>query len=460
MPSVAFARAMAVRVTGGPHAVRHDARCPRCAGRRSAGAATPTTTTASTHAPHGPGRRARGLARVPVPLHVLREGQLPRRVPEAPARRDPRRARRRSSPQGVDVRLLHRRDLPPRRARCSRRSRGATSQFGVQMRIDNWTSEMLDLLGRAGCVSIEAGVESITPEGRALLAKRCKLSTDELAERPGPRQGSACRSCRPTCSSAKTDDPDGGRGVARAAAGATACGPTSRCRFSRIPGSPDYTRRWGAPDDQAWERAHEHYLAQFDASATSRRGGRCRCAELEGARSDDEPSRRVLMTADTVGGVWTYALELAAGAGARGVRVDARDDGRAAASPRSARRRARIPGWSCARERLQARVDGRPVGRRRARGPAGCSSSRRGCARTSCTSTATRTRRCRSARASWWSAHSCVLSWWRAVHGDDRSGRRATATGARSRAGWPARPRSSRRRAAMLRRAGRPLRRR
>ena len=26
------------------------------------------------------------------------------------------------------------------------------------------------------------------------------------------------------------------------------------------PGSPDYTRLWGAPDDLAWERAHEFYL--------------------------------------------------------------------------------------------------------------------------------------------------------------------------------------------------------
>jgi hypothetical protein len=29
------------------------------------------------------------------------------------------------------------------------------------------------------------------------------------------------------------------------------------------PGSPDYRKLWGAPDDQAWERAHEYYLAQF-----------------------------------------------------------------------------------------------------------------------------------------------------------------------------------------------------
>jgi hypothetical protein len=26
------------------------------------------------------------------------------------------------------------------------------------------------------------------------------------------------------------------------------------------PGSPDYTRRWGAPDDEAWERALAYYL--------------------------------------------------------------------------------------------------------------------------------------------------------------------------------------------------------
>ena len=29
------------------------------------------------------------------------------------------------------------------------------------------------------------------------------------------------------------------------------------------PSSPDYRRLWGAPDDRAWERAHEHYLKAF-----------------------------------------------------------------------------------------------------------------------------------------------------------------------------------------------------
>ena len=29
------------------------------------------------------------------------------------------------------------------------------------------------------------------------------------------------------------------------------------------PGSPDYRRLWGLPDDDAWERAVDHYLATF-----------------------------------------------------------------------------------------------------------------------------------------------------------------------------------------------------
>lgn len=37
--------------------------------------------------------------------------------------------------------------------------------------------------------------------------------------------------------------------------------PVPLCPY---PGSPDCTRRWGAPDDQARERAHEFYLTRFD----------------------------------------------------------------------------------------------------------------------------------------------------------------------------------------------------
>ena len=40
--------------------------------------------------------------------------------------------------------------------------RARNIKFGMQTRIDLWSDEMIDLLGAAGCVSIEAGVESIT----------------------------------------------------------------------------------------------------------------------------------------------------------------------------------------------------------------------------------------------------------------------------------------------------------
>ena len=52
----------------------------------------------------------------------------------------------------------------------------------MQTRIDLWKPELLELLGAAGCVSIEAGIESLTVEGREALAKRCRLETEDLAQ--------------------------------------------------------------------------------------------------------------------------------------------------------------------------------------------------------------------------------------------------------------------------------------
>jgi len=135
--------------------------------------------------------------------------------------------------------------------------------FGVQMRIDNWSEETLDLLGRAGCVSIEAGVESITQDGRVRLAKKCRLSTDDLtrlllhAKRRVPF-------VQANLIDAGTDDP---AEVARwrerlRASGVWANEPVPMFPY---PGSPEYELRWGEPDDVAWERAHEDYLLRFGA---------------------------------------------------------------------------------------------------------------------------------------------------------------------------------------------------
>ena len=133
--------------------------------------------------------------------------------------------------------------------------------FGVQTRIDLWKPDMLALLGHAGCVSIEAGVESLTETGRDALDKKCRMSTDELAERLifARRHVPFVQA---NLIATGGDDPamiaDWRRRLQRA--GVWANDPVPLYPY---PSSPDYLRRWGAPDDVAWERAHAHYLAQF-----------------------------------------------------------------------------------------------------------------------------------------------------------------------------------------------------
>jgi anaerobic magnesium-protoporphyrin IX monomethyl ester cyclase len=152
-------------------------------------------------------------------------------------------------------------------------------EFGVQMRIDNWNREALDLLGSAGCVSIEAGVESITPEGRSLLAKKCRLSTAQLtallehAKRRVPF-------VQANLIAGLGDDPlDVERWRARLRdAGVWANEPVPMFAY---PGSPEYVRRWGAPDDRAWERAHEDYLSRFAAFSDLQASAPLSLARLE-----------------------------------------------------------------------------------------------------------------------------------------------------------------------------------
>jgi anaerobic magnesium-protoporphyrin IX monomethyl ester cyclase len=134
--------------------------------------------------------------------------------------------------------------------------------FGIQTRIDLWTTAMLDLLGRAGCVSIEAGVESITVEGRNLLDKGSRLSTEQIAERLIHAKAGV-PFVQANLLESGTDDPaevEAWRQHLRQF-GVWANKPVPMFPY---PGSPGYTKRWGAPDDQAWERAMEHYLRQFD----------------------------------------------------------------------------------------------------------------------------------------------------------------------------------------------------
>lgn len=134
-------------------------------------------------------------------------------------------------------------------------------EFGVQTRIDLWKPEMLDLLGAAGCVSIEAGVESLTSEGRNALDKNCKLSTDQLAER--------LIRARETVAFVQANLIAMANDEAELVAawrerlqrhGVWANDPVPLYPY---PSSPDYWRLFGPPDEHAWERAHAHYLSQF-----------------------------------------------------------------------------------------------------------------------------------------------------------------------------------------------------
>jgi B12-binding domain/radical SAM domain protein of rhizo-twelve system len=133
--------------------------------------------------------------------------------------------------------------------------------FGVQMRIDNWNEDTLELLGRAGCVSIEAGVESLTEQGRSLLAKHCRASTQELTELLIAAKRSVPFVQANLLDSGADDAAEVGAWRAHLRAhGVWANEPVPLFPY---PGSPEYRLRWGEPDDWAWERAHHHYLNSF-----------------------------------------------------------------------------------------------------------------------------------------------------------------------------------------------------
>ncbi len=136
-------------------------------------------------------------------------------------------------------------------------------KLGVQTRIDLWSEQALDALAEAGCVSIEAGVESITESGRAYLDKKCKMSTEELTD----RLTFAKRSIpfvQANLLAMAEDDADLVEAWRQKLeqGGVWANKPVPLFPY---PGSPEYTRMWGPADDFAWERAHEAYLNGFNA---------------------------------------------------------------------------------------------------------------------------------------------------------------------------------------------------
>jgi B12-binding domain/radical SAM domain protein of rhizo-twelve system len=151
--------------------------------------------------------------------------------------------------------------------------------FGVQTRIDLWSEPMLDLLGAAGCVSIEAGVESISTVGRNLLDKRSRLNTEQIAARlvHARRVVPFVQANLLDSQVDRSEDVEVWR-QHLIASGVWANKPVPLFPY---PGSPEYVRKWGQADDEAWERAVDHYLASFDEFSDIQESRPRRLVDLE-----------------------------------------------------------------------------------------------------------------------------------------------------------------------------------
>lgn len=134
--------------------------------------------------------------------------------------------------------------------------------IGLQTRIDLWNEQTLDLLGNAHCISMECGIESITEEGRDELNKGCRLTTDRLSELliHARRRIPWVQANLILTEHDRRDDIRQWQQRLQAA-GVWVSEPVPMFPF---PGTPDYQRIFGAPDDYAWERAHRYYTQTFD----------------------------------------------------------------------------------------------------------------------------------------------------------------------------------------------------
>jgi hypothetical protein len=141
-------------------------------------------------------------------------------------------------------------------------------KIGFQTRIDLWNEETLDLLGRAHCISMECGIESITEEGREELNKNCRIDTGRISDLLIYARGRIPW----VQANLILTDKDDRRQICEwqehlRSKGVWVSEPVPMFPF---PGSPLYVQTFGtAPDDQAWERAHHFYTSTFDEKGYS-----------------------------------------------------------------------------------------------------------------------------------------------------------------------------------------------
>jgi anaerobic magnesium-protoporphyrin IX monomethyl ester cyclase len=133
--------------------------------------------------------------------------------------------------------------------------------IGFQTRIDLWDEESLDLLGRANCISMECGIESITESGRDELNKNCRMGTDRISE----LLIYAKQRIHWVQANLILTDHDNKEDIRKwqenlKTHGVWVSDPVPMFPF---PGSPLYVQLFGQPDDDAWERAHRYYTRTF-----------------------------------------------------------------------------------------------------------------------------------------------------------------------------------------------------
>jgi len=139
--------------------------------------------------------------------------------------------------------------------------------IGFQSRIDLWDEESLDLLGRAHCISMECGIESITDQGRDELNKGCRMSTERLTE----LLIYARQRIPWVQANLILTEHDDKNEIRRWQEHLKSHGVwvSEPVPMFPLPGTPLYAKMFGTPDDRAWERAHHYYTAAFSGKGFS-----------------------------------------------------------------------------------------------------------------------------------------------------------------------------------------------
>jgi anaerobic magnesium-protoporphyrin IX monomethyl ester cyclase len=139
--------------------------------------------------------------------------------------------------------------------------------IGFQSRIDLWNEESLALLGRANCISMECGIESITEQGRDELNKNCRIGTDRISELLIYAK-QHIHWVQANLILTEHDEKEDIRQWQEnlKAHGVWVSEPVPMFPF---PGTPLYVQLFGQPDDEAWERAHRYYTETFSQKGYS-----------------------------------------------------------------------------------------------------------------------------------------------------------------------------------------------